>query len=67
MNGFEKRLTRLVLEPTTDALTVIQYCAMIDPENWEARAEMVENGTMQILHGEWLEMAEAKLRAALDS
>jgi len=61
----DKRMIRAVLAPTTDALTVVQYCAQIDPENWKARAEMMEAGKMRSLHGEWLATAEAKLEALL--
>ena len=63
----DKRTIRAILAPTTDALTVVQFCAQIDPENWEARAEMMEAGSMRSLHGEWLAMAEDKLKKMLSN
>ena len=64
---YGKNMIRKVLDPRTDALTVVQFCALIDPENWEARAEMMGGDAMRSLHGEWLELAETKLRALLDN
>jgi len=62
----DKRTIRNVLRPTTDALTVVLACAMVDPENWADRAEHMLNGTLKSLHGEWVLFAERKLRSLLD-
>lgn len=63
----DKKMIRVVLASTTDALTVVQYCALIDPENWEARTDMMEAGSMRSLHGEWLRMAEDMLKELLEN
>lgn len=56
---------RLVLRPKVDALTVVQYAAILDPDKWEWRAEAMAAGAEKTHHGEWLEGAEAFLRGLL--
>ena len=62
---YTKATIRKVLAPSTDALTVVQFCAIIDPENWTERAHKMENDEAKNLHSEWLAMAENELEKLL--
>ena len=64
---YTKATIRKVLAPSTDALTVVQFCAEIDPDNWVARARKMENGEARNLHAEWLGLAEYTLKKLLDN
>jgi len=64
---YTKAITRKVLAPSTDALTVVQFCAEIDPDNWAERARKMENNEARSLYSEWLQMAEHMLKKLLDN
>lgn len=63
----DKKMIRAILEPSTDALTVVQYCALIDPATWKGRAEKMERGEMRSFHAGWVARAQDTLEGLLNT